>query len=160
MKLNREHQNEILNVLAKNYPKGCGREELLARCNAGQDLLANIVYLKEHGLVDAKIANSLSGPSELLYCNITARGLDFLADDGGLTAILGVVTIRLEADTIRTLMANKIQESDLTTHEKNRLLEGLKDLPNEAMKQLTQHIVNEGVQRAPGIIQWLGTLIG
>jgi len=160
MKLNREQQKEILRTLEKKYPQAATSEELLARSNYSAGILANAVYLKEHGLIEAHISEHLTGQQHLRAARITAKGLDFLADDGGLTAILEVVTVRLEADTIRSLMAKKVESSELPTHEKNRLLEGLKDLPNEAMKQLTQQIVNEGVERAPGILQWLGTLIG
>lgn len=34
---------------------------------------------------------------------ITAASLDFLEDDGGLSAILGIITVKLHADTIKGL---------------------------------------------------------
>jgi hypothetical protein len=35
---------------------------------------------------------------------ITSRGIDFLADDGGLAAILGVVTVKLHEETLKALL--------------------------------------------------------
>ncbi|WP_414430828.1 hypothetical protein ACMG4M_05210 [Alcanivorax sp. IL3] len=160
MKIDRDYQKQLLTILAKAYPKSVPGPDLQFTNEDPQVVLANAHYLSEHGLVKTRFSQELAGRMYLTDAKITAKGLDFLADDGGLTAILEVVTVRLEANTIRALMGQKIESSDLPTHEKNRLLEGLKDLPNEAMKQLTQQIVNEGVERAPGILQWLGTLIG
>jgi hypothetical protein len=63
-----------------------------------------------------------------MTAKITARGLDFLEDDGGLGAILNVVTIRLEADTLRQLLETKINASDMPEADKQTLLAKLKIL--------------------------------
>ena len=46
---------------------------------------------------------------------ITAKGIDFLEDDGGLSAILGVVTVKLHADTLREMLAKKIDASSASS---------------------------------------------
>ena len=62
---------------------------------------------------------------------ITEKGLDFLKDDGGLTAILGIVTVRFEADTIRTILQIKVNQSDLSPADKQKLHGVLQELPAE-----------------------------
>lgn len=42
---------------------------------------------------------------------LTAKGLDFIADDGGLGAILGDVTVRLHGDALRDLLISRVQSS-------------------------------------------------
>ena len=45
-------------------------------------------------------------------------GIDFLTDDGGLSAILGVVTVKLHSDTIQALIAAKIDQAEISDSEK------------------------------------------
>lgn len=160
MKLNRSAQSAILKELEKIYPEETGLVELMRVHGDEEEVITNTRYLHEHGLVKGKFSIDSARKWDLITATITAKGLDFLADDGGLTAILGVVTVRLEADTVRALMTAKINDSDLPTHEKSRLIEALRDLPAESLKQLTSHIVDAGVRHAPDAIQWLYTLIG
>jgi hypothetical protein len=44
---------------------------------------------------------------------LTGHGLGLLEDEGGLTAILGVVIVKLHAETTRDLIAARIQDSNL-----------------------------------------------
>ena len=55
---------------------------------------------------------------EIWNPGITAKGLDFLEDDGGLSAILGAITVKLDPDDLRALIAARIEESDLPTRTK------------------------------------------
>ncbi|UQI38830.1 hypothetical protein [Vreelandella venusta] len=81
---------------------------------------------------------------------ITARGIDFLEDDGGLSAILGTVTVKLHADTIRDLIDAKITESNtIPEQEKPALREALKGMKEEGLKQLTTRLVSYGIEQAP-----------
>jgi len=72
------------------------------------------------------------------------KGLDFLKDDGGLSAILGVVTVRFEADTIRTILQLKVDQSDLSPVDKQKLRGALQELPAENIKHLSTKIVDAG----------------
>ncbi|HEX7908277.1 MAG TPA: hypothetical protein VF534_09345 [Paraburkholderia sp.] len=71
--------------------------------------------------------------------------MDFLADDGGLSAILGVVTVRLHEETLKELIGTQIAESDLPDPEKIRLLDQLKSLPAEAIKHLSLKLIDAGL---------------
>ncbi|MFP1683367.1 hypothetical protein ACLD0W_12715 [Alloalcanivorax sp. C16-1] len=160
MKIDRDVQKRLLNTLADRYPNKLHVNDLQGIANSGAELTANAAYLHEHGLVEAQTTKSLSQPVALFNAKITAQGMDFLADDGGLTAILRVVTVRLEADTVRQLMEMKIEQSDLSTHEKSRLKEALRNASSEGLKELTRRLVQAGIEHGPNAIQWLGTLTG
>src|SRR5882672_5223716 len=53
---------------------------------------------------------------------ITVKGLDFLQDDGGLGAILNVVTVRFEAETLRALIEAKVDASDEPPEQKSAMV--------------------------------------
>ena len=78
---------------------------------------ANLIYLQEHQLIDGTLVN---GNMEIWNPGITAKGLDFLEDDGGLSAILGAITVKLDPDDLRALIAARIEESDLPTEQRLR----------------------------------------
>src|SRR5690606_11320636 len=115
----------------------------------------NLRYLEEHRLVEVQAYETLDG-TMLSSARITARGLDFLADDGGLGAILGVVTVRLHEDTLKELVAAKIRDSALDQPEKQRYLDQLRELPAETTKHLVLRLVDAGLdnwQRALPLLQ-------
>ncbi len=117
-------------------------------------LLTNLFYLAEHGLIEHgfKRQDYVGAAAEHIQMSpalITARGMDFLEQDGGLSAILGVVTVRLHDDTIRSLVEAKIVKSDLPEPEKRRFLDALKSLPGDAIKRLAMRLIDKGVDQIP-----------
>jgi hypothetical protein len=83
--------------------------------------------------------------------------LDFLEDDGGLSAVLGVQTIKIHDDTIKDLIEAKILVSDMPQEDKKRFIAKLKELPAETTKHLVLKLVDLGIEKAPGAIGVLGT---
>lgn len=163
--LNRELQRSILVELAQAYPEGL-YDLPAAKCPgcSDRDLLVNVQYLAEHGLVNSGyVRRGTIGSNEFIPSGehtITARGLDFLADDGGLTAVLGTVTVRLAADTLQALVEARLQASNLPPEEKTRISSLLRSLGTEALTEATKRMVNEGLDRWPQALEWLGTLRG
>lgn len=96
MKLDRELQRQILEKLADAYPDEIFEVAPKFPSAGRSSVFFNLQYLAEHGLVNSGVRKSQSGDTEdqwyELGTKITATGLDFLADDGGLGAILGVGT--------------------------------------------------------------------
>lgn len=160
MNIDRNVQKRLLEQLSEAYPASIPANQLAQPEVESPDLVANAHYLYEHGLLDGNFSSAIGSPKRLSSAKITARGMDFLADDGGLTAILGVVTVRLEAETVRLLMEAKIQESELPKHEKARLLDTLRLLPGEGLKELTRQLVQAGIQYGPDVVSMLGKLHG
>ncbi|SOO08789.1 hypothetical protein [Xanthomonas citri] len=157
--LNRQLQRDLLARLADAYPMGISGSALGA--NAGDSSLGvNVWYLHEHKLVEAKRHDTLDG--EILWgdVRITARGMDFLMDDGGLGAVLGVVTIKLHEETLRQLIESKVRESDLPPTQKTRLLDQLRKLPAETTKHLAMKLVDAGLKHAPDALQLLQSAVG
>ncbi len=162
MKLNRDLQHAILEKLAEAYPgltTGAWRE--IQQMADEETIIGNLLYLEAHGLVETSLKRTLSGKFTFAgKLEITARGLDFLADDGGLSAILGVVTIRLHDDTLKSLIAAKIQASDLPQPDKKRWTDQLRSLPAETTKHLALKPVDLGLENAPTALAAIGTALG
>ena len=79
-------------------------------------------------------------------------------DDGGLTAILGVVTVRFDADTLKALIEARVERSDLPPQEKSRITKWLQQAGSETLKEATKRLVGAALDRLPDAIQLLQTL--
>ena len=163
MKLDRALQKRILEAAAEAYPFPApyGLYIELGAAETKERVDANLCYLAEHGLIKKCI--ELTGDGFALHTNngiqCTKSGMDFLADDGGLGAVLGVVTIKIHEDTLRELLERKVLESDTPPAEKSRLVQGLKGLSAEAIKHLTLKVLDEGVGRLPAVVALIGTYL-
>lgn len=159
IRLNRELQRKFLTILAESYPNpGDLKWDELGISKKARD--ANLSYLVEHGLARAeRNEENLSRGLSLYTYFATAKGMDFLEDDGGLSAILGVVTIKLHDDTIKALLESKILESDLPQPEKQRYLDKLRELPAETTKHLVLKLVDLGLEKGPKAIEIIGKLL-
>lgn len=157
-RLDRALQRRILERLREHYPE---RAIILGEVSAPDDaVVANLSYLEEHGLCESGLSWGLDGSCVVTPARITARGLDFLEDDGGLSAILGTVTIRIEAETLRNLLSARVDESDLPAAEKSRIKAHLAALSEAALKSATAELTKLGLAHLPNAIQWLRTLAG
>jgi hypothetical protein len=156
--LDRALQRQILDLLKAHYPRGAIpiRDLELGEEQAA----ANLRYLEEHGLCHSGVMIGADGHLAFGESTITAAGLDFLEDDGGLSAILGVVTVRLHADTIRALIDAKIEASSLPAEEKSRLRKVLANLSEASLKVATTDLVKSGLDHLPDAVHWLRSLAG
>lgn len=158
-RLNRELQQEILQRLGGAYPQKVKPEEIGFK---GDDrrFIVNAFYLAEHDLIKILASEDFGvGPPPILLVSINARGLDFLQQDGGLGAILNVVTIRFEAETLRRLVAAKVEESSLPPEEKGRIRTALESMGAEGLKALAKGLVEKGLQHAPDALTWVQALV-
>lgn len=151
MILDRAYQLELLNRLAEHYPSSCAGINLEIGPENERRYVANMVYLEEHGLVKSGVCY---GMSEYLFTepSITAAGMDFLADDGGLSAILGTVTIKIHDETMKTLIGQRILASGASEDDKHRMISELRSLPASAIKHLTMKLLDLGLEHAPGAL--------
>ena len=150
--LDRELQRRILEIARDDYPSPVATsdiEQVLASDEA--TILRNIAYLVEHRLLEGKMHLLLGAPPRILDVTITANGLDFLEDDGGLTAILGTVTIRFADDQFRDLLAARIEKLDGPPSAKAELLRALKRLPAEALAEAARQSVLMGLDALPSL---------
>lgn len=160
--VSREKQREILLQLREVYPThtsfSADTEE------EARELAVNLKYLEEHGLCIADVKVSPDVPFirliQLGACSITAKGLDFLEDDGGFSAILDVVTVKLHADTIRDLIGEKIEATAMPPEEKSALKRRLGGLSQKALEVATTDLVRTGLDHLPDAAHWLSKLVG
>lgn len=153
MKLDRKLQLAILQRLANSYPDSCAKDKL----DSDHPLFrANVSYLFEHGLIKQKEYRD-EKMTEPFAIAITAAGMDFLADDGGLTAILGTLTVKLHDETIRHLLEARIEASDLPEEDKKGWQEKLRELRGESIKHLTMKLLDKGAESLPAILDAIQT---
>jgi hypothetical protein len=145
--LDRAVQRQILELLRDHYPRGTFPVRKLELDMA--QAATNLLYLEEHGLCKSGVKIGGRGDFAFSESTITAGGLDFLEDDGGLSAILGVVTVKLHADTIRDMIAAKIESSSMPAEEKSKLRKVLSNLSEAALKAATTDLVKSGLDHLP-----------
>lgn len=160
MKIDRELQHALLTRAVQAYPAEAipdvdGLGPLDAHHVAGQ-----LFYLAEHGLVKSFTQMTLDNRVSFGPYKATKAGIDFLADDGGLSAVLGVVTIKLHQDDLKALIERRIEEQPLPQPDKSRWLAALRALPAETTKHLALKLMDAGLAHAPGAMHTLGTFLG
>lgn len=97
-------------------------------------LLNNLEYLRGHNLVFSP---------QFRHFQITSKGIDFLIQDGGLSAILGIVTVKLHSETIQLLIEAKIDESPLPPEEKSNLKSMLSTIKDSALSKITENAIDQ-----------------
>jgi hypothetical protein len=164
MKIDRTIQREILEFLADAHPDTpTDMSEYLRGKYKERELIANCVYLEGHGLIKSgyRQSNSRMVWNAEFRFEITSAGIDFLTDDGGLGAILGVVTVKLDASSIKALIMNRLDQSDEITHEeRSRLKSLLRTAGDESLRKLVDTLIEAGLKAAPNAHQLIGMLQG
>ena len=146
MSIDRELQLDMLRLCRDAYPDRVADAYL--PCHP--DLQANLVYLSEHELIYGTLVN---GNVELGRPGITAKGLDFLEDDGGISAMLRTITVKIDREDLRSLIAARVEASDLPPEEKATLSHAMNSLPAQTLRDLTTRLVNEAVDQWPGALR-------
>ena len=157
--IDRALQRKMLLQMREQYPAPVRR---FADLNTADwtSIVLNLLYLGEHGLCNPGLSQALGGQYNWGGSSITAKGIDFLADDGGLTAILGAITIKIEAETLRSIIAEKIEAASIPVGEKSTLRKALDGLSGTALKVATTDLVKTGIDHLPNAVTWLRTIAG
>lgn len=158
-KLDRHAQRRILLRLADVYPEDQVAEFLYHDVEPYK-LAANISYLQEHGLIEATFYGPKEVGNAVQRARLTHKGMDFLEDDGGLSSILDVVTVRIHEDSIKELIAAQISASDLAQPDKQRYLDQLRELPAETTKHLVLKMVDAGLANWQKALPLLQSILG
>ena len=156
MKLNRPMQLEVLTTLREAYP-----EEMEISSIPGsdqKDFQGNLFYLLQYGLVHAQALRDLPGRKEIFSASITAKGLDFLEDDGGIGAVLASITVKFDAENIRSLLEDKILASALPTDQKQTLAKRVRGFSGDVLKSITLKLLERALEHPEQLITLLGNL--
>lgn len=158
--IQRTRQREILECLSDCYPDWQTNTQIINKLKADYaEMSANLSYLEEHGLVTCRWLETRGEPPTAYKAKITARGIDFLADDGGLQAVLGVVTVKLHEQTIRDLLVDAVQSAEADATVKGKLIDQLKSLPAQAVHTLAEQALEAGLRHIPNAARWLQTAL-
>jgi hypothetical protein len=106
-----------------------------------EDFQGNLFYLREYNLITSGASREVGDLKEIITAGITAQGLDFLEDDGGLGAILSKVTVNFDVENIRSLLEDKIISSHLPEWQKKTLLQKLRILSGDVLKSVLLKII-------------------
>jgi len=156
--LDRAYQRELLVHLAEEYPTLLPVAHFFGETDVRRRDY-NLAYLEEHDLVACKWAQSTRSRKQAIAAQITARGIDFITDDGGLTAILGIVTVKLHEETIRTLLINRIEKADGDKTTKDLLVAKIRTLPADALGAAAMAALDEGLRQAPQLFNLLRSVL-
>lgn len=157
--LDRALQRELLTKLAPLYPQAASMQ-CSFRDVPHQVLVVNLYYLDEHGLVVLSANETMSRQIILHSVKITAAGLDFLADDGGLSSILHTVDVRLHGDTLRQIIESRVNKAEGDPGVKQAIKQALVKLPSEAMSKLATQALEHAMDQTPDIVRWLQKWLG
>ncbi len=139
----------MLQALKEYYPSHSAY--FIQQFESDPNFIPNLHYLKGHGLLTGvEVKTTL--PYSLLNIRITETGLDFLEDDGGIGAILRTVTVKLDADQLRQILASKVETLPIAEDKKVSNLDTIRNLPTEILNKLVMRLVERGVERFPEIL--------
>ena len=173
--LDRALQRRILEALAALYPEGTyDLPQAVSPADGGEApderrVLVNTQYLAEHGLLESGFARrgTLGDDSFMAMGEhrITAKGLDLLADDGGLGAVLGTVTVRLDAAQWAELLARKVEAAPGLSHaDRSSIAATLRSLPAKAIGTVFEKLLDWAVDHSqdalPLLRMWLSQAAG
>jgi len=157
MDLDRDLQLKILTELESHYPNNSEVPKM--KCyEKGQKFSGNMFYLEEHELLTGEFSSFMSCPKEMSTAQITAGGLDFLEDDGGLKAILSKVTIKFDNDDLQTIIETSLNNKDIPPEKKSEILKTIKSLPSEGIKNLYKHLISYGLDKTPDVADLIQSL--
>lgn len=148
-KFNRELQRDLLKSLydATPYPMPNERRHHFLTAFGGQaELVANLLYLRDHDLINVVITQVLSGNYIVDFdsLKINSKGIDFVRDDGGLSAILNVTTIKFHREAV-VVLEDLIALSNMSAEEKENAKSTLGKLSLEALKVVVQTATTAGL---------------
>ena len=155
-KLDREYQFQILRAAAEVFPQPLFVHGDLVGRN-GSDIELNCAYLEEHDLIRLTWVGSENSGRVVLSVLITAVGMDYLANDGGLPAILNVLTVRLETDSVKQIFIERVRSAQGDRTVKDRLVEQIKNLSAEKLKEMTKRALSAGLTSLPNSLSLVET---
>jgi len=156
--LNRSLQKNLLIEMERFYPQYVDIHSLTDIFPNEPKISANLHYLAEHRLIDLNFELMADGTYAYGPPRINQRGMDFLADDGGLEAIIGVVTIKLHDETIRSLLEEFVEMRSEDTSVKASAIKAIRNAPASAIQKFSEYAIQKGLENLPGITPMLQML--
>ncbi len=154
MELKRKLQKDILVALSEVYP-----DSLLVSALPGfshnREFMGNLFYLQEHGVIDGGDIREPGQCRSMVDAQITKAGLDFLADDGGLNAILGYQFVKLDASALVDSLHTLLQESEIDAEKCSAVTDKLTAMDDAALANLVVELLRCGGSIAEALTTFL-----
>lgn len=147
--LNRALQNELLRLAEYCHPAFCrfkfkeidsfNIKYPLIFSSSKDELWREVKYLEGHGLLilDSTCSQHPGIEGIIGYMQATVKGIDFILNDGGLSAVLNVQTIKFHRDTV-VVLEDLIAISSMSSAEREKAKSKLDELSSEALKTVVQ----------------------
>jgi hypothetical protein len=158
MMVNRVLNNEILSAAASAYPRDALPDQFIGKYDL-DEVAGSLFYLAEHELIKNFTQISLDGIISWGPFTATHKGIDFMADDGGLSAILGVLTVRFDESTLKQLLLAKIDGANADPSAKDELKESVRKLPSKMLEKLTEKLLEAGLAHLPQLVPLMAATI-
>jgi len=144
MEFDRELQHNVLRALAEVYPDSLLVSSLPGFSN-DRKFMGTLFYLQEHGLIAGGDIREPGQCRSMVDTQITKSGLDFLADDGGLQAMLGRFRVKFDSTELVTLVGDSLQKGDVSDSRRKDILASLESLKPEDLKSVIKKLLAECV---------------
>ncbi len=145
MVLDRKLQREVLLVLRECYPESVQISNIDITHDDENNYHANLTYLHEHDLIEAEIQKIIGVYHKVLTARITVHGLDFLEDDGGMSAILQTVTVKFDSDNVRKILEEKVIAANIPQEQKETALDKIKGASGSVLKDIITDMIKKGL---------------
>jgi alkylation response protein AidB-like acyl-CoA dehydrogenase len=116
-------------------------------------------YLREHGLIEfGRDTAGFAIKPEVV--RITARGIDFLAEDGGPSAILNATTVKFDVENVRKLVEAGLLRANVPEEKQGALKKAIKEAPGTVLQTAVSKMVEKGISDPVGTAKAVAGLFG
>jgi hypothetical protein len=128
-----------------------------------QSFLFNLNYLVGHKLVTrpepiySRYFDHTETPNAY---RITSKGIDFLEDDGGLSAILNTVTVKFDVENVRSLVEAGLLRTNVPEEKQGALRKAIKEAPGTVLQTAVSKMVEKGMSDPVGTAKAVAGLFG
>ena len=143
----------ILNELLSVYPNKLHRTQLRSLNGLPQGYSDKILsYLSEHNLINIDMMSHFGSGGGIIFGKmaITAKGIDFLQPDGGLSSLTADV-IRIVPDNIISIIDAALASRGLSVERRTTIQKSLGIAGTTALKTIVQRIIDAGITYIPDI---------
>ena len=154
-------QRKVLEILRPLFPLPIDNEGIPKELTADEHKWhANIHYLYQHGLISMVPAGEWGVQfDEIFDLTITAKGIDYIAEDGGLTNYYGSINIRLDDGLIKNLIKENIEKSSVDPKQKSKMNALLKTVSSSALSEIVKQSISAAFSNGPDIIHRLQSML-
>ena len=110
----------------------------IIKCNMLYLIYYQLLSYKKYSMYNPLTERTEYNIEDINEVVITAKGIDFIVNDGGLSSILGVVTVKLHNDTLQALLTDRIDQAEISDAEKSSLKNALSTIKEAGLAKITE----------------------